>query len=178
MQEIGREFEKLIIGGSCKPQPAPAPNAQTSSQPIRSQDSGHVISADQSEAVPSVSNKTKSILVSSDSDGQNDGGASPETVPSVLSLQSERFENDASPTELVIDDTVDNTIENGFDENCDDIEIGDTDGETIEIFVNNNETAREEVEEMEEMEMTVVETDDIPPDIQVNDMDQHSIKFD
>ena len=60
---------------------------------------------------------------------------------------------------------MDNTIENGFDENCDNIEIGDTDGETIEIFVNNNETGREEVEEMEEI--TVVESDDIPPDIQV-----------
>ena len=164
MQEIGREFEKLIIGGSCKPQPAPV--TQASSQPIRGQDSGHVISADQSEAVSSVSSKTKSVLVLSDSEGETDGGELPETVPSVTTLQNERFENDASPAELVIDDTVDNTIENGFDENCDDIEIGDTDGETIEIFVNNNETAREEaVGEMEEM--TVVETDDIPPDIQV-----------
>ena len=89
----------------------------------------------------------------------------PEAAPSVASLQSERSENDNSPAELVIDDSVDNTIENGFDENCDDIEIGDTDGETIEIFVNNNESPREDVEEMDEM--TVVETDDIPPDIQV-----------
>ena len=125
LQEIGREFEKLIIGGSCKP--APAPVAPPSSQP----------------EPPVV----------------------PEAAPSVASLQSERSENDNSPAELVIDDSVDNTIENGFDENCDDIEIGDTDGETIEIFVNNNESPREDVEEMDEM--TVVETDDIPPDIQV-----------
>ena len=125
MQEIGREFEKLIIGGSCKP--APAPVIQNNSQP---------------EPCAPV--------------------AQPEAVPSVANLQSERAENDNSPAELVIDDTVDDTIENGFDENCDNIEIGDTDGETIEIFVNNNESPREEMEEM-----TVVETDDIPPDIQV-----------
>ena len=79
------------------------------------------------------------------------------------------MEHDNSPAELVIDDTVaeeeeeeDDIIENGFDENCEDIEIGDTDGETIEIFVNNND-AREHMME----EVTVVETDDIPPDIQV-----------
>ena len=125
MQEIGREFEKLIIGGSCKP--APAPVIQNNSQP---------------EPSAPV--------------------AQPEPVPSVANLQNERAENDNSPAELVIDDTVDDTIENGFDENCDNIEIGDTDGETIEIFVNNNESPREEMEEM-----TVVETDDIPPDIQV-----------
>ena len=96
-QEIGREFEKLIIGGSCKAPPPPP--------------------------------------------------------PSVQSLQAERLEHDESPAELVIDDT----IENGFDENCDNIEIGESNGDTIEIFVNNNE-----VEAGEE-----VETDNIPPDIQV-----------
>lgn len=127
MKEIGREFEKLIIGGSCKP--APAPVLQSNAQPEPS-------------VVPE---------------------AAPEAVPSVQCLQTERSEHDNSPTELVIDDTVeDDTIENGFDENCEDIEIGDTDGETIEIFVNNNDAPREEMEEM-----TVVETDDIPPDIQV-----------
>ena len=94
-QEIGREFEKLIIGGSCK---APPP-------------------------------------------------------PSVQSLQAERMEHDESPAELVIDDT----IENGFDENCDNIEIGESNGDTIEIFVNNNEVVAGEE----------VETDNIPPDIQV-----------
>ena len=97
-QEIGREFEKLIIGGNSKQ----------------------------------------------------------------LREQTERIEHDNSPAELVIDDSVD-TIENGFDENCDNIEIGESNGETIEIFVNNeapvNDTNSEEV--------TVVETDNIPPDIQV-----------
>jgi len=123
MEEIGREFEKLIIGGSCKPVPAPVIQNNSRTEPAQAQ---------------------------------------PEAVPSVASLQTERAEHDNSPAELVIDDTVDDTIENGFDENCDNIEIGDTDGETIEIFVNNNESPREEMEEM-----TVVETDDIPPDIQV-----------
>ena len=101
-QEIGREFEKLIIGGSCK---APPP-------------------------------------------------------PSVQSLQADRLENDESPAELVIDDT----IENGFDENCDNIEIGESNGDTIEIFVNNNEVV---AGAGEEVAAAVVETDDIPPDIQV-----------
>ena len=96
-QEIGREFEKLIIGGSCKAPPPPP--------------------------------------------------------PSVQSLQAERMEHDESPAELVIDDT----IENGFDENCDNIEIGESNGDTIEIFVNNNEVVAGEE----------VETDNIPPDIQV-----------
>ena len=96
-QEIGREFEKLIIGGSCKAPPPPP--------------------------------------------------------PSVQSLQAERLEHDESPAELVIDDT----IENGFDENCDNIEIGESNGDTIEIFVNNNEVVAGEE----------VETDNIPPDIQV-----------
>ena len=95
-QEIGREFEKLIIGGSCKAPPPPP--------------------------------------------------------PSVQSLQAERLEHDESPAELVIDDT----IENGFDENCDNIEIGESNGDTIEIFVNNNEVVAGEE----------VETDNIPPDIQ------------
>ena len=61
-------------------------------------------------------------------------------------------------SELVIDD---DTIENGFDENIDNIEIGESNEETIELFVNNNE-----VPEHHE-EVTVVETDDIPQDIQV-----------
>ena len=62
--------------------------------------------------------------------------------PGLLSLQAERLEHDESPAELVIDDT----IENGFDENCDNIEIGESNGDTIEIFVNNNEVvAGEEV---------------------------------
>ena len=92
LQEIGREFEKLIIGGNCK-----IPNnAQT--------------------------------------------------------LQNERLENDNSPAELVIDDT----IENGFDENIDNIEIGESNEETIELFVSHSQE-----------EVTVIETDDIPPDIQV-----------
>ena len=99
-QEIGREFEKLIIGGNSKPQPS----------------------------------------------------------------QTERLENDNSPAELVIDDTIDDTIENGFDENCDNIEIGESNGETIEIFVNNEAPASEPPAEDTR---TVVETDDIPPDIQV-----------
>ena len=100
LQEIGREFEKLIIGGNSKPQPS----------------------------------------------------------------QTERLENDNSPAELVIDDTIDDTIENGFDENCDNIEIGESNGETIEIFVNNEAPASEPPAEDTR---TVVETDDIPPDIQV-----------
>ena len=91
-QEIGREFEKLIIGGNCKP----------SNQNTQNQNLGE--------------------------------------------------------GELVIDDE---TIENGFDENIDNIEIGESNEETIELFVNNNE-----VPEHHE-EVTVVETDDIPPDIQV-----------
>ena len=103
-QEIGREFEKLIIGGSCKAPPPPP--------------------------------------------------------PSVQSLQADRLENDESPAELVIDDT----IENGFDENCDNIEIGESNGDTIEIFVNNNEVV---AGAGEEVAAAVVETDDIPPDIQV-----------
>ena len=100
-QEIGREFEKLIIGGNSKPQPS----------------------------------------------------------------QPERLERDNSPAELVIDDTIDNTIENGFDENCDNIEIGESNGETIEIFVNNE--APTSAPAGGEETRTVVETDDIPPDIQV-----------
>ena len=98
LQEIGREFEKLIIGGNSKQ----------------------------------------------------------------LREQTERLEHDNSPSELVIDDSID-TIENGFDENCDNIEIGETNGETIEIFVNNEEPEAQVGSE----EVTVVETDNIPPDIQV-----------
>ena len=97
-QEIGREFEKLIIGGNSKQ----------------------------------------------------------------LREQTERIEHDNSPAELVIDDSVD-TIENGFDENCDNIEIGESNGETIEIFVNNEAPVNDANSE----EVTVVETDNIPPDIQV-----------
>jgi len=98
MEEIGREFEKLIIGGNSK-------------QPKE---------------------------------------------------QTERVERDNSPAELVIDDTID-TIENGFDENCDNIEIGESNGETIQIFVNNEGAAVNNGPDA----VTVVETDDIPPDIQV-----------
>ena len=106
-QEIGREFEKLIIGGNCK---IPTNNSNSSS--------GGVVNS---------------------------------------SIQNERVEHDNSPAELVIDDT----IENGFDENCDNIEIGQTNEETIEIFVNNNEASAPPDD------ATIIETDDIPPDIQV-----------
>jgi len=126
MEEIGREFEKLIIGGNCKI-PTPAPPVQ-------------------------IENNSTSTTITSEN-----------TSTSLTSIQNERLENDNSPAELVIDDT----IENGFDENCDNIEIGESNGDTIEIFVNNNE------ESVFHEEVTVVETDNIPPDIQVELFNNH-----
>jgi len=114
MEEIGREFEKLIIGGNCK-----------ISQPDSEQN-------EQVELVDLEEDNAKEEYL----DHQNRESSQDDN-------QFENF-SPTEETELVIDETVADVVNdslnevdlvNGYDANCHNIEIGESTSDTIQIFV-------------------------------------------
>lgn len=162
MEEIGREFEKLIIGGNCK---ITQPESETVEQIdlVELEDEEDATKDEHvSEVVREASHDEHSVVSFSPSE-----------------IEEAELVIDESPLEVLIDHTeVD--IENGYDENCHNIEIGESTSDSIQIFVSEEAPPDEETGppdlEMDEESLDYYgeDTDDIhvvedenPPDLQL-----------
>jgi len=163
MEEIGREFEKLIIGGNCKV-----------SQP------------ETEEKIDLIELEDDEVVTEDDPTHEMGRELSPDDHDTVSFSPSEIEEAelviDESPPE-VLNDHAEVDIENGYDENCHNIEIGESTSDSIQIFVSEEAPLDEEtgppdlqIEETEVVQeyfsedtdgIQVVESHVNPPDLQV-----------
>jgi len=155
MEEIGREFEKLIIGGNCKV-------PQTESETVEKID---LIELDEDEV------ETK------DDDVIEFNSEFHEVVSfSPAEIEEAELVIDESPPDIIAE--VD--IENGYDENCHNIEIGESTSDSIQIFVSeeaplDEETGPPDLHEVdaegfnycEDTDGFHIETEGEPPSIEV-----------
>jgi len=126
MEEIGREFEKLIIGGNCK-------IAQPEMETVEKID---LIELDDDDLV---------------TEGVHNHGINQEIFhdeQSAVSFSPSEIEEaeliiDESPPEL-FNEHSEVDIENGYDENCHNIEIGESTSDSIQIFVSEEAPLDEE----------------------------------
>eukprot|EP00092_Neocalanus_flemingeri_P020212 GFUD01021886.1.p1 GENE.GFUD01021886.1~~GFUD01021886.1.p1 ORF type:complete len:486 (-),score=114.09 GFUD01021886.1:176-1633(-) len=161
MEEIGREFEKLIIGGNCK---INSPETETVEKiDLIELEDDDVVSEEEHlrELGREYSHEHESVSFS----------------PS--EIEEAELVIDESPPEVHVE--VD--IENGYDENCHNIEIGESTVDSIQIFVSEEAPLDEETGPpdlpVEEAEVAlehysedtdgiqVIETDLNPLDIQI-----------
>jgi len=116
MEEIGREFEKLIIGGNCK---TTQPDTETVEQIdlVDLEDEGDFTKDEPVPEMDEVSHDTHSLASFSASE-----------------IEEAELVIDESPIEIH-NDNAEVDIENGYDENCHNIEIGESTSDSIQIFV-------------------------------------------
>jgi len=159
MEEIGREFEKLIIGGNCK---MPQPENETVEQIdlvdlVEEEDTAK--DEPTPEAFGEFSHDENSLVSFSPSE-----------------IEEAELVIDESPTECVENTEVD--IENGYDENFQNIEIGESTSDSIQIFVAeeappDEETGPPDLGEINHVDYYHEDTDSMPiaeeiePDLQL-----------
>ena len=149
MEEIGREFEKLIIGGNCRiPQPENEEQVdlielddENTKEEFQTEESGETLHDGQVRFSPSEIEEAQLVI--------------DENPPDIFS----------EPNEV--------DIENGYNDNCENIEIGESTSDSIQIFVS-DETPNENTEPPD--------FDNISTEVQeyypTNESESHAIEVD
>jgi len=151
MEEIGREFEKLIIGGNCK---VVQPEIET----VEQIDLVDIVDEEEDATKDEPTLEVYGELSNDSNDVQTVVSFSPSEI------EEAELVIDESPTERPDNDNAEVDIENGYDENYHNIEIGESTSDSIQIFVAEEAPLDEETgppDDVAQADYYLEQTDDI-----------------